>query len=53
MRRTDMQPAKLVDYGLRLEIGAVIRRLGYLLEPYQIASDNELIRLGRKALTGT
>ena len=52
MRRTDMQPAKLIDYALRLEIGAVIRRLGYLLELYRIASDNELARL-RKALTAS
>jgi predicted transcriptional regulator of viral defense system len=52
MRRTDMQPAKLVDYALRLEIGAVIRRLGYLLELYRLASDNELARL-RNTLTAT
>ncbi|MGO9268950.1 MAG: type IV toxin-antitoxin system AbiEi family antitoxin domain-containing protein [Terriglobia bacterium] len=32
MRHRDMQVAKLVDYALRFGIGAVIRRLGYLLE---------------------
>jgi predicted transcriptional regulator of viral defense system len=52
MRRQDMQAAKLVDYALRLGIGAVIRRLDYLLELYAIAPESELARL-RKALTAT
>ena len=52
MRRQDMQTTKLVDYALRLGIGAVIRRLGYLLELYAIAPESELARL-RKALTAT
>jgi predicted transcriptional regulator of viral defense system len=52
MRRQDMQAAKLVDYALRLGIGAVIRRLGYLLELYAIAPESELARL-RNALTAT
>ena len=52
MRHQDMQAPKLVDYALRLGIGAVIRRLGYLLELYAIAPDDELLRL-RKALTAT
>ena len=50
MRHADMQPAKLVDYGLRLNVGAVIRRLGYLLELYRIAPEHELARL-RQSLT--
>jgi predicted transcriptional regulator of viral defense system len=50
MRRQDIQPAKLVDYALRLGIGAVIRRLGYVLELYAIAPESELARL-RNALT--
>jgi predicted transcriptional regulator of viral defense system len=45
-----MQAPKLVDYALRLGIGAVIRRLGYLLELYRIAPEEELMRL-RKSLT--
>jgi predicted transcriptional regulator of viral defense system len=49
MRHQDMQPTKLVDYALRLGIGAVIRRLGYLLELYAIAPERELTRL-RNAL---
>ena len=52
MRHQDMQVTKLVDYALRLGIGAVIRRLGYLLELYRIAPENELARL-RNALTAT
>jgi predicted transcriptional regulator of viral defense system len=52
MRHQEMQAAKLVDYALRLGIGAVARRLGYLLELYAIAPENELARL-RKSLTAT
>lgn len=52
MRHQDVQVTKLVDYALRLGIGAVIRRLGYLLELYAIAPEDELSRL-RKALTAT
>ncbi len=39
MQHQDMHPAKIVDYALRLDVGAVIRRLGYLLELYAIASE--------------
>jgi predicted transcriptional regulator of viral defense system len=52
MRHQDMQVTTLVDYALRLGIGAVIRRLGYLLELYALAPEDELSRL-RKALTAT
>lgn len=45
MRHQDLQASKIVDYTLRLNVGAVIRRLGYLLELYQIASEQELARL--------
>ena len=45
MRHEDMQPAKLVGYALRLGTGAVLRRLGYLLELYAIAPESELARL--------
>ena len=40
------------DYALRMATGAVVRRLGYLLEIYAIASESELSRL-RDALTET
>jgi predicted transcriptional regulator of viral defense system len=52
MRREDMLPAKLVDYALRLGVGAVTRRLGYLLELFGIAPEAELARL-RRGLTST
>lgn len=52
MRHGEMQACKLVDYALRLGIGAVTRRLGYLLELYQIAPEDELRRL-QKSLTAT
>jgi predicted transcriptional regulator of viral defense system len=52
MRHADMQPAKLVDYALRLRVGAVTRRLGYLLESYKIAPEQELARL-RQSLSAT
>jgi predicted transcriptional regulator of viral defense system len=52
MRHQDIQLAKLVDYALRLGTGAVIRRLGYLLELYAIAPESELARL-RETLTAT
>jgi predicted transcriptional regulator of viral defense system len=52
IRRSDMNSARLVDYALRLGIGAVIRRLGYLLELYQLAPTGDLDGL-RSALTAT
>ena len=52
MRRKHIQVSKLVDYALRLGVGAVIRRLGYLLELYALAPANELTRL-QKTLTQT
>jgi len=52
MRHADIHPAKLVDYALRLDVGAVTRRLGYLLELYQIALEPELARL-RRSLSST
>jgi predicted transcriptional regulator of viral defense system len=52
MRHQDMQTAKLVDYALRLRVGAVTRRLGYLLDLYAIAPEAQLKRL-RDALTKT
>jgi predicted transcriptional regulator of viral defense system len=52
MRHKDIQVSNLVDYALRLGVGAVIRRLGYLLELYALAPANELARL-QKTLTPT
>ena len=52
IRRADLKPARLVDYAFRLNVGAVIRRLGYLLEIYGIAQRADLGRL-RSTLTAT
>lgn len=52
MRHLDMNPTKLVDYALRIGVGAVARRLGYLLELYGIAREPELAKL-RESLTPT
>jgi predicted transcriptional regulator of viral defense system len=52
MRRDAMSSATLVDYALRLGVGAVIRRLGYLLETLGEAPQSEIDRL-RRGLTAT
>lgn len=54
MRRETIDARKLVDYALRLDVGAVIRRLGYLLELYDADAPpaRELERL-RQRLTAT
>ena len=38
MKTKELNGGKLVDYALRMDIGAVIRRLGYLMELFQIGS---------------
>ena len=52
IRRDDIDPGTLVDYALRLDVGAIIRRLGFLLETFEVDAPGELQRL-RKRLTGT
>jgi predicted transcriptional regulator of viral defense system len=52
MRRTEVSAKTLVDYALRLGVGAVVRRLGYLMEAYGIGTPEELARL-RESLTST
>jgi predicted transcriptional regulator of viral defense system len=52
MRREDVDPGRLVDYAVRLDVGAVIRRLGYLLETFEIGAPQEIDRL-RERLTET
>lgn len=47
MRRQDLNADRLIEYALRLDIGAVIRRLGYILEMYGIGSPEN-----RKTLQG-
>jgi predicted transcriptional regulator of viral defense system len=50
MRREDIDSGRLVDYALRLNVGAVIRRLGFLLELFEVDAPGEIERL-RKRLT--
>jgi predicted transcriptional regulator of viral defense system len=52
IRRADMNVARLIEYALRLSVGAVTRRLGFLLEIYDVgtASDREQLR---EHVTGT
>lgn len=52
MRRGDMNLGRLVDYALRLDVGAVIRRLGFLLETCGVTEPPPLERL-RARLTDT
>ncbi len=52
MRSEDIDPGRLVDYALRLDVGAVIRRLGFLLETFEVDAPRELSRL-RKRLTAS
>ena len=58
MRHHDMKSDEdsmictLVAYALRMKVGAVTRRLGYLLELYGLAPEEDLARL-RETLTPT
>jgi predicted transcriptional regulator of viral defense system len=52
MRHQDMDVKKLVEYALMLDIGAVYRRLGYLLELFETEEIGQL-ELLRKKLTNT
>lgn len=50
MPRSDLD--KLVDYAERIDKGAVYRRLGFLLELYELECSNAIERLQRKLSTG-
>jgi predicted transcriptional regulator of viral defense system len=52
MRREDSKVEKLIQYATQLKVGAVMRRLGYLLELYDLATPASLDRL-RSGLTRT
>ena len=51
MKRQEMSMTKLVDYAEKLNVGAVYRRLGFLLETYSMNCPSELERLQRKMNT--
>jgi predicted transcriptional regulator of viral defense system len=52
IRRRDVNVDRLMQYAKRIGVGAVVRRLGFLLETYEMAGTQELERL-RKELTAT
>ncbi|MDG6347619.1 hypothetical protein QAA18_02500 [Luteimonas sp. 8-5] len=52
MKRDTIQVDRLVDYALRINVGAVFRRLGFLLEQYKLADADQLEPL-RAKLTAT
>jgi len=52
MRRQDMDVKKLVEYALMLDVGAVYRRLGYLLELFETKEEDQQ-ELLRKKLTAS
>src|SRR5882724_4089525 len=52
MRHADISVAKLLGYAKRLHVGAIYRRLGYLLELFSLATEAERQSL-RTALTAT
>ena len=45
MRRDDIEIGKLVDYALRLDVRAVIQRLGFLLQTFEVQAPAQLERL--------
>jgi len=52
MKRDDISTETLAQYAKRLSVGAVIRRLGYLLELYELAESRVLDSL-RRSLSAT
>jgi len=38
IKKQELNDGKLIDYALRMDVGAVIRRLGYIMELYEIGS---------------
>ena len=51
MRRDDIDAGRLVDYALRLDVGAVLRRLGFLLDLFNVDAPHELDRLRQRLTT--
>ncbi|MEK6706648.1 MAG: transcriptional regulator [Bdellovibrionota bacterium] len=52
IKRDVISPGKLVGYALRLGVGAIIRRIGFLMELYEMKSQSEIEQL-RSKLTAT
>ena len=51
IKRAHLKPEKLVDYAMKLDVGVVIRRLGFLMELFQIGSRELLASLQSKLTT--
>jgi predicted transcriptional regulator of viral defense system len=47
MRRSELDAGKLVDYAVRLGIGSVISRTGYLLDSCRLGTDTDREKLAR------
>lgn len=41
MRREALHVGRLIEYALKIDVGAVIRRLGYIMELYEIGSQTD------------
>ena len=52
IRRADVDVARLIEYALRLNVGAVMRRLGFLMEVYDLGTTADRERL-REHVTGS
>ena len=48
MKRNELDIVKMVNYAEKLNIGVIYRRLGFLLETYEINAPNEIDMLQRK-----
>ena len=52
MQRESVSPERLMRYSIRLNVGAVMRRLGLLLELYEMGTD-KIIGALRERLTNS
>ena len=41
MRRDTLRTGKLIEYAVKIDVGAVIRRLGYIMELYEIGAQED------------
>lgn len=48
MQKHQIDPEKLIAYALKLKVGAVFRRLGFLLETYKMANESQVEVLLKK-----
>jgi len=48
IKKSEIDPEKLIEYALRIDKGVIYRRLGFLLEIYQMANEKLLQKLQEK-----